>query len=81
MNNAVVIPAEEYKEIKDRLHSLEEKVTALMEEKEKEDDAIFIELVNSERFQRELEEDLELLKKDPSKFVDPFETYKKRNAE
>ena len=81
MNNAVVIPAEEYKEIKDRLHSLEEKVTALMEEKEKEDDAIFIELVNSKRFQRELEEDLELLKKDPSKFVDPFETYKKRNAE
>jgi hypothetical protein len=43
-----------------------------------QDESIFHKLVTSERFQRELQEDLALLKKDPSQFTDLYEAYRKQ---
>ncbi len=75
MNNTVVIPKEEYTELKNRLHSLEEKVAVLIEKVEEDD--IFHEFVNSQAFEIHKNATIELYKKDPSRFVDPFETFQK----
>jgi hypothetical protein len=39
-----------------------------------QDDSIFHKLVTSDRFQRELQEDFALLKKDPSQFNDLYDS-------
>ncbi len=71
----------------DQLNRIEnglQKVTALLElllgKISQEDDGIFYKLVRSERFQLELKEDLETLKKDPSQFTDLYEEYRQQKA-
>jgi hypothetical protein len=54
--------------IENRLNQLTQLVEKLIG-KVDQDDSIFHKLVTSERFQRELQEDLELLKKDPPHFT------------
>ena len=66
--------------IENRLNQLTQLVELLIG-KVDQDDSIFHKLVTSERFQRELQEDLELLKKDPSQFSDLYEAYQKQKAQ
>jgi hypothetical protein len=66
--------------IKNRLNQLTQLVVRLMRKVE-QDDSIFRKLVASERFQREMREDLELLKKDPSQFTDLYEAYQKQKTQ
>jgi hypothetical protein len=71
----------------DQLNRIENwlnQLTQLVEEligKVDQDDSIFHKLVTSERFQRELREDLELLKKDPSQFTNLYEAYRKQKTQ
>lgn len=61
-----------------RIENIVNRLTQLVErliEKVEQDDSIFRRLVTSERFQRENQEDLELLKKYPSQFSDLYEAY------
>ena len=66
--------------IENRLNKLTQLVEKLIG-KVDQDDSIFYKLVTSERFQRELQEDLELLKKDPSQFTDLYEAYRKQKTQ
>jgi hypothetical protein len=66
--------------IENRLNQLTQLVEKLIG-KVDQDDSIFHKLVTSERFQRELHEDLELLKKDPSQFTDLYEAYRKQKTQ
>jgi hypothetical protein len=66
--------------IENRLNQLTQLVEKLIGKVE-QDDSIFQKLVTSERFQRELQEDLELLKKDPSQFTDLYEAYRKQKPQ
>ena len=66
--------------IENRLNKLTQLVEKLIG-KVDQDDSIFYKLVTSERFQRELQEDLELLKKDPSQFTDLYEAYQKQKTQ
>jgi archaellum component FlaC len=66
--------------IENRLNRLTQLVEKLIR-KVDQDDNIFHKLVTSERFQKELQEDLELLKKDPSQFTDLYETYRKQKTQ
>ena len=66
--------------IEDRLNQLTQLVLQLMRKVE-QDDSIFHKLVTSERFQRELQEDLDLLKEDPSQFTDLYEAYRKQKIQ
>lgn len=45
-----------------------------------EEEGIFQKLVSSERFQREMREDLEAFKKDPTQFTDLYEAYKQQKT-
>jgi hypothetical protein len=49
--------------------------------KVEQDDSVFHKLVKSDQFQRELQEELELLKKDPSQFTDLSEAYRKQKTQ
>jgi hypothetical protein len=66
--------------IENRLNQLTQLVEQLIVKVE-QDDSIFKKLVTSDRFQRELQEDLELLKKDPSQFTDLYEAYRKQKSQ
>ena len=66
--------------IENRLNQLTQLVEKLIG-KVDQDDSIFHKLIKSDRFQRELQEDLELLKKDPSQFSDLYEAYQKQKAQ
>jgi hypothetical protein len=66
--------------IENRLNQLTQLVEKLIGKVE-QDDSVFHKLVTSERFQRELQEDLELLKKDPSQFTDLYEAYRKHKSQ
>jgi hypothetical protein len=66
--------------IENRLNQLTQLVVQLLEKVE-QDDSIFHTLVTSERFQKELQEDLALLKKDPSQFTDLYEAYRKQKTQ
>jgi hypothetical protein len=66
--------------IENRLNQLTQLVEKLIGKVE-QDDSIFHKLVTSERFQRELQEDLALLKKDPSQFTDLYEAYRKQKTQ
>ena len=69
----------------DQLNRIENRVNRLTQlverliEKVEQNDSIFHTLVTSERFLREHQEDLELLKKDPSQFTDLYEAYQNQN--
>jgi hypothetical protein len=71
---------EQLNRIENRLNQLTQLVEKLIGKVE-QDDSIFHKLVTSERFQRELQEDLELLKKDPSQFTDLHEAYRKQKSQ
>jgi len=45
-----------------------------------EEEDIFQKLLKSERFQREMREDLEAFKKDPTQFTDLYEVYRQQKA-
>ena len=66
--------------IENRLNQLTELIKYLIGKVEKDED-IFHRLVTSERFQKELQEDLELLKKDPSQFTDLHEAYQNQKRQ
>jgi uncharacterized membrane protein YgaE (UPF0421/DUF939 family) len=66
--------------IENRLNQLTQLVEKLIG-KVDQDDSIFHKLIKSDRFQRELQEDLELLKKDPSQFTDLYEAYQKQKTQ
>jgi hypothetical protein len=66
--------------IENRLNQLTQLVEKLIGKVE-QDDGIFHKLVTSERFQRELQEDLALLKKDPAQFTDLYEAYRKQKTQ
>ena len=78
MNTSVVIPAEEYHELKNRIRFLEAQVASLVEKVDK--DAVFSHMANSPAFQQDLNDTLALYKKDPSQFSDPFEDLRKHKA-
>jgi len=71
----------------DQLNRIENRVnrlTQLVEHligKVEQDNSIFQRLVESERFQSEHQEELELLKKDPSQFSDLYEAYQKQTPQ
>jgi hypothetical protein len=68
----------------DRLENRLQRVTELLElilgKIAQEDDSIFYKLVRSDRFQQEMKEDLETLKKDPSQFTDLYEAYRQQKT-
>ena len=67
-----------------RIENLLQRVTELLElllgKIAKEDDGIFSKLVCSARFQQELKESLETLKKDPTQFTDLYEAYRQQKT-
>jgi len=66
--------------IENRLQHLAELLELLVGKIAQEDHSIFYKLVRSDRFQQELKEDLETLKKDPSQFTDLYEAYRQHKA-
>ncbi len=64
--------------IENRLQHLTQLVELLLGKMEEE--GIFQKLVSSERFQREMREDLEAFKKDPTQFTDLYEAYKQQKT-
>ena len=66
------------------VHGLDSVVIALQEillgKIAQEDDSIFSKLVRSDRFQQELKESLEALKKDPAQFTDLYEAYRQQKT-
>jgi hypothetical protein len=66
--------------IENRLNRLTQLVEKLIGKVE-QDDSIFHKLVKSDRFQRELREELELLKEDPSQFTNLYEAYRKQKTQ
>ena len=64
--------------IENRLQHLTELLELLLGKIEQEDENVFYKIVRSDRFQLELKEDLETLKKDPSQFTDLYEAYRQQ---
>jgi hypothetical protein len=66
--------------IENRLNHLTQLVELLLGKIEQEDEDVFQKLVRSERFQKELKEGLEGLKKNPAQFTDLYEAYKQQKT-
>ena len=66
--------------IENRLQRVTELLELLLGKVAQEDDGIFSKLVRSDRFQQELKEDLEALKKDPTQFIDLYEAYRQQKT-
>jgi len=66
--------------IENRLQQVTELLELLLGKIAQEDESVFYKLVRSDRFQRELKEGLEALKKDPSQFTDLYEAYRQQKA-
>lgn len=64
--------------IENRLNHLTQLVELLLGRVEEE--GIFLKLVKSERFQKEMQEDLEAFKKDPTQFTDLYEAYRQQKT-
>ena len=64
--------------IENRLNHLTQLVEVLLGKVEEE--GIFQKLVKSERFQREMGEDLEAFKEDPTQFTDLYEAYRQQKS-
>lgn len=67
--------------IENRLQHLTEMLELLLGKIAQEDESIFYKLVRSDKFQRELREDLETLKKDPAQFTDLYEAYRQQKTQ
>ena len=67
--------------IENRLQRVAELLELLLGKIAQEDENIFSKLVSSGRFQQELKEDLEVLKKDPTQFTDLYEAYRQQKTQ
>ena len=67
--------------IENRLQRVAELLELLLGKIAQEDENIFSNLVSSGRFQQELKEDLEALKKDPTHFTDLYEAYRQQKTQ
>ena len=66
--------------IENRLQRVTELLELLIGKIAKEDETVFSKLVQSDRFQHELNEALETLKKDPTQFTDLYEAYRQQKT-
>ncbi len=66
--------------IENELQHLRKLLELLLGKIAQEDDGIFSKLVRSDRFQQELKDALETLKKDPAQFTDLYETYRQQKT-
>ena len=66
--------------IENRLQRVTELLELLLGKIAQEDENIFDKLVRSDRFQQELQEGLEALKKDPAQFTDLYEAYRQQKT-
>ena len=66
--------------IENRLQRVTELLELLLGKIAQEDETIFSKLVRSDRFQQELKEALETLKKDPAQFTDLYEAYRQQKT-
>jgi hypothetical protein len=66
--------------LENRLQRVTELLELLLGKIAQEDDGIFSKLVHSDRFQQELKEALETLKKDPAQFTDLYEAYRQQKT-
>ena len=66
--------------IENRLQRVTELLELLLGKIAQEDESIFDKLVRSDRFQQELKESLEALKKDPAQFTDLYEAYRQQKT-
>jgi len=66
--------------IENELQHLRKLLELLLGKIAQEDDGIFSKLVRSDRFQQELKEGLETLKKDPAQFTDLYEAYRQQKT-
>jgi hypothetical protein len=74
-----IIPSQDQlNRIENRLQHLTQLVELLLGKVEEE--GIFQKLVSSERFQREMREDLEAFEKDPTQFTDLYEAYRQQKT-
>lgn len=83
MQNTITVPHDQLNRIESYLKILTDTMAELLNEvrHRKDDDDIFMELVNSKKFQKEAEKTITLYKKDPTQFVDLFKEYKKQKAQ
>ena len=73
-------PHDQLNRIENRLQHVTKLLEALLGKISQEDDTIFYKLVKSDRFQRELKEDLKTLKKDPSQLTNLYEAYRQQKT-
>ena len=73
-------PQDQLNRIENRLQHVTKLLETLLVKISQEDEGIFYKLVHSDRFQQELKEDLETLKKDPSQFTDLYEVYRQQKS-
>ena len=66
--------------IETELQHVRELLELLLGKIAQEDESIFFKLVRSDRFQQELKEALETLKKDPAQFTDLYEAYRQQKT-
>jgi 2-hydroxy-3-keto-5-methylthiopentenyl-1-phosphate phosphatase len=83
MTNTLII--EEVRELKSEVRSLSQMVRDLVERINqglvgRSESDVFEQMANSPKFQAELKETLELYRKDPSQFSNPFETLRHHKA-
>jgi hypothetical protein len=71
---------EQLTRIENRLQRVTELLELLVGKIRHEDEAIFLKLIRSERFQQELKEGLEALKKDSTQFPDLYEAYQRHTT-
>jgi hypothetical protein len=66
--------------IENRLQRVTELLELLVGKIAQEEESVFSKLVHSDRFQQELKESLETLKKDPAQFTDLYEAYRQQKT-
>ena len=71
---------EQLNRIENRLQRVTELLELLLGKIAQEDETIFSKLVHSDRFQQDLKETLETLKKDPAQFTDLYEAYRQQKT-
>ena len=73
-------PQDQLNRIENRLERVTELLELLLGKIVQEDESVFSKLVSSDRFQQELKEALETLKKDPAQFTDLYEAYRQQKT-
>jgi hypothetical protein len=66
--------------IENRLQRVTELLELLVGKIAQEEESVFSKLVPSDRFQQELKETLETMKKDPAQFTDLYEAYRQQKT-